>query len=108
MHRSTMILHGCSIELQIVENCLQVITQRGKFSPKYSLFSRFLIIFRGGSHEVFPIFLILLSSILCHLDCMGDFWPSCRGPSCLKLGLRGGVRIYYSSFVQYSIFCLFS
>ena len=44
----------------------------------------------GGSHEVFPISLSLLSNFLFLLDCMGDFWPSFQGPSCSKLGLRGG------------------
>ena len=41
------------------------------------------------SHEVLPILLILLSNILFHLYCMGDYWPSFQGPSCRKLGLRG-------------------
>ena len=94
MHIRTKILHYCSTKLHILAKFSQGFAQREKNSLKYgSLFPDYLLILRGGSHEVFPIFLILLRKILCHLDCMGDFLPSCQGPSCPNLGLRGGVGI---------------
>ena len=51
MHRRTMILHGCSTELQIVAIFSQVFVQREIFSLKYgSSFPDYLLILRG----VFP------------------------------------------------------
>ena len=52
MHRRTMILHGCSTELQIATIFSQVFAQRETFSLKYgSLFLDYLLILRG----VFPM-----------------------------------------------------
>ena len=94
MHKRAMILHGCSTEFQITTIFSQVFAQRNLFSLKYSLFPNYLLILRRVfSHDVFPIFLILLRNNLFHLYCMGDFFPSFQGPSCPKLGIRGGVRI---------------
>ena len=49
MHRRTMILHGCSTELQIVAIFSQVFAQKEKIYLKYgSLFPDYLLILRGG------------------------------------------------------------
>ena len=38
---------------------------------------------------------------------MGDFWPSLQGPSCPKLGLRGGVGINHPPFSNIVYFVIF-
>ena len=91
MHRRTMNMHGCSTELQIAAIFSQVFAQREKNSLKYgSLFPDYLLILRVGVFLWgFPHFPYFIKQYFIHLDYMGDFWPSCQGPSCPKLGLRG-------------------
>ena len=47
----------------------------------------FYIINLMMSHNLF----FTLCVILFHLDCMGDFWPSCQGLKLSKVRIKGGV-----------------